>query len=134
MKSKYLIIWLTIAITIVFSLYRLGARTGNNVKVASNQKETPTILLFKGDNSASCQKIHHLVEQAKTSYQNKINIVSMAWSDDNPLIKQYKIQFLPTVVFIDKSNREVGRIVGESPAVQERLKQALSQANQLLEQ
>jgi thioredoxin-related protein len=48
------------------------------------------------------------------------------------LIKKYQIRFLPTVVFVDQQDKEVARIVGESPAVQQKLKQTLTHIDELL--
>jgi thioredoxin-like negative regulator of GroEL len=92
----------------------------------------PAIVLIRGDNSPNCKAIHGLVEQAEQRYRGKINVFQTDWSADNPLIEHYQIRFLPTVVFIDKHGREQGRIIGESPAVQAQLSQALMQADQLL--
>lgn len=94
----------------------------------------PAVIVFRGDNSPSCQAIHHLVDEAAARHSKQINFTQLDWSADNPLIKQYQIRFLPTVVFVDHHNKEVGRIVGESPAVQQKLAQALAQIDDLLRQ
>ncbi len=93
----------------------------------------PAIILIRGDNSPSCKIIHGLVEQAAERYSNRIEVIQTDWSPDNPLIKHYQIRFLPAVVFIGSDGKEVGRIIGESKAVQDQLAQALSQADALLE-
>lgn len=98
------------------------------------QVKGPAVILFRGDNSPSCQAIHHLVDEAAARHSKQINFTQLDWSADNPLIKQYQIRFLPTVVFVDHHNKEVGRIVGESPAVQQKLGQALSHVEDLLRQ
>jgi hypothetical protein len=64
----------------------------------------------------------------------QINFVQLDWATDKPLIKEYQIRFLPTVVFVDQHDKEVGRIIGESPAVQQKLEQALTQVEDLLRQ
>jgi len=92
----------------------------------------PAIVLIRGDNSPDCNAIHGLVEQAEQRYRGHIDVIQTDWSPDNPLIEHYQIRFLPTVVFIDRHGKEQGRIIGESPAVQARLSQALMQAEQLL--
>lgn len=92
----------------------------------------PAIVLIRGDNSPGCNAIHGLVEQAEQRYRGKIEVIQTDWSADNPLIEYYQIRFLPAVIFIDRHGKEQGRIIGESPAVQARLSQALMQAEQLL--
>ena len=96
------------------------------------QVNGPAVILFRGDNSPSCRAVHQLVEQAKTRFGNQINFVQTDWSADNPLIKKYQVRFLPAVVFIDYKDNEAGRIIGESPKVQQKLKHALTQLEQLL--
>ncbi len=92
----------------------------------------PAIVLIRGDNSPGCNAIHNLVEQAEQRYQGRIEVIQTDWSPDNPLIERYQIHFLPAVVFIDSQGNELGQVVGESPAVQEQLAQALAQAEQML--
>jgi len=92
----------------------------------------PAIILVRGDNSAGCRAIHELVDRAEQRYQNRIEVIQTDWSPDNPLIERYQIRFLPAVVFIDSQGNELGKIIGESPAVQEQLAQALAQAEQML--
>ena len=100
----------------------------------STQVKGPAVILIRGDNSPSCRAIHHLVDQAAVRHGEQINFVQLDWSEDNPLIKKYQIRFLPTVVFVDQHDKEVGRIIGESPAVQQKLGQALAQLEHLLRQ
>jgi len=99
--------------------------------VAVTQIKGPAVILFKGDNSAGCRAIHQLVDQAAARYGKTINFTQLDWSADNPLIEKYQVRFLPTVIFIDQHDKEAGRIMGESPAVQQKLEQALAQVNKL---
>jgi len=108
-------------------------KQADTTHLATTQAKGPAVILFKGDNSPSCQAIHKLVDQASTRYSNKINFTQLDWSPDNPLIKQYQVRFLPTVVFVDAHDKEVGRIIGESAAVQQKLQQTLAQLDALLE-
>lgn len=92
----------------------------------------PAIILFRGDNSANCRAIDHLVDRAAHRYQGRISVVRTDWLTDNPLIRKYRIRFLPAVVFVDSKGNEIERIIGESPAVQKKLAQALNQTPRLL--
>lgn len=102
--------------------------------VPSTAIHGPAVILFRGDNDPGCQRIYQLVEEASTRHDKRIQFVRQDWSDENPLIKQYQIRFLPSVVFIDQHGQEKLRIVGESPAVQQKLQQTLLQLEQLLVQ
>lgn len=92
----------------------------------------PAVILFRGDNDPGCQIIYQMVDEAATHHGQQIHFVRTDWSDDNPLIKKYQIRFLPSVVFVNNQDKEIERIVGESPAVQQKLKQTLADVDKLL--
>ena len=133
MKRFGLGLFILIIIGSVFGWKVWQKQTTSN-DLLSTQVNGPAVILFKGDNSPSCQAIHRLVDQAAVRHGNKITFMQLDWDADNPLINSYKIQFLPTVVFIDQHDKEVGRIIGESSAVQQKLGQALDQLEELLGQ
>ena len=135
MQLKRIGIWLLILIIIgtVFGWKAWQKQTASNA-LLSTQVKGPAVILFRGDNSPSCRAIHHLVDQAAEQYGKQINFVQLDWAAENPLIKEYQIRFLPTVVFVDQHDKEVGRIIGESPAVQQKLEQTLTQVEDLLRQ
>ena len=88
--------------------------------------EGPAVLLIRGDNSPDCQAIHRLVDEAAKDYGDRIQVLRLDWSAGNPLIERYQVRFLPSVIFIDAQGRKLGQVVGESPAVQRKLKAALA--------
>ena len=133
MQLKRIGPWLLLAIIIgsVFGLKYWRQQSVSNAPPLP-QVKGPAVILFRGDNSPSCQAIHRLVDEAAARQSKKIHFAQLDWSDDNPLIKKYQIRFLPTVVFVNQQDKEVARIVGESPAVQQKLKQALDHVDELL--
>lgn len=135
MQLKRVAPWILIItiIGIAFGWKAWQQRSTPNVLLLTPIKG-PAVILFRGDNSPSCRVIHHLVDEAAVRHGKQINFFQMDWSADNPLIKKYQIRFLPTVVFLDQHDKEVGRIIGESPAVQQKLGQALAQIEELLRQ
>lgn len=131
MQLKHTGLWLLMVITgTVFGWKVWQQHTASDTLPA--QLDGPAVILFRGDNSPNCQAVHQLIDQAEARYGKQINFVQTDWSSDNLLIKKYRIRFLPTVVFIDHKGKETGRIIGESPAVQQKLEQALTQVEQLL--
>lgn len=128
---KYIGSAIVLALVAVVAL-KLWPNSGHTQQIAATRPNGPAIILVRGDNSPSCKIIHGLVEQAADRYGDQIEVIQTDWSPDNPLIEQYQIRFLPTVVFIGRDGKEVGRIIGESKSVQEQLAQALSQAEALL--
>ena len=125
--------WLVLVVIVgaVFALKSWQQRL-ESTGTSFNDIKGPAVILFRGDNSPSCQAIHKLVDDAAVRHDKQIHFTQLDWSNENPLIKKYRIQFLPTVVFINQQGKEVGRIVGESPAVQQKLKQALTQIDDLV--
>lgn len=132
MKRVGLSLLILIIIGTVFGLKAWQKQTASNTRLSTEIKG-PAVILIRGDNSPSCQAIHTLVDQAAVRHGKQIHFMQVDWSDDNPLIKKYKIQFLPTVVFVNKHDQEVARIIGESPVVQQKLRQSLAQLDDLLE-
>jgi hypothetical protein len=135
MQMKRLGLWLFLIIIIgaVFGWKAWQKQTISNDPM-STQVKGPAVILFKGDNDPGCRTIYHLVDQAAARYSQTIHFVQLEWDADNPLIKTYQVRFLPTVVFIDQHDKEVGRTIGESPAVQQKLGQTLAQLEDLLGQ
>ena len=132
MQLKKTGIWIAIVLIIVMiiSWKVMQKSTTTNIKLISEVK-APVVLLFKGDNSPSCRAIDKVIIDAEIKYKN-IDFIMMDWSDKNPLIKKYQIRFLPTIVFINKNNKEVKRIIGESPAVKKKLEQTVDKLESLL--
>jgi len=127
--------WIGIIVTLVLVaviVVKLWPDSGNTRQATLAPPSGPAIILVRGDNSPSCRTIHGLVEQAAERYRGRIEVIQIDWSPDNPLIEQYRIRFLPAVVFIGRDGHEIGRIVGEGKAAQAQLAQALSQAEALL--
>ncbi len=134
MRLKKYAPWL-IALIIFGSIFIVKSRTATQPPASSAALVTgPAVILFRGDNSPSCQVIHQLVDEAEQRYSNQITFQQFDWSADNPLIEHYQVRFLPTVLLINRQGKEVDRIVGESPAVQARLKGRLAQLALLMMQ
>ena len=112
--------------------WKLWQQQTTSEPIPSTLDKGPAVILFRGDNSPGCRAIDQLVEQAAVRHGKQINFAQMDWAADNPLIKKYQVRFLPTVIFVNKHDKEVGRIIGESPAVQQKLRQALAQLEDIL--
>jgi predicted negative regulator of RcsB-dependent stress response len=76
MQLKRIGLWLLILIIIgtVFDWKAWQKQTASNI-LLSTQVKGPAVLLFRGDNSPSCQAIHDLVDQAAEHYSKQINFV-----------------------------------------------------------
>lgn len=112
-------------------VWKAGQQQATRTSLLSTQINGPAVILFRGDNSPSCQVIHRLVDEAERLH-NQITFRQLDWSPNHPLIEQYQVRFLPTVLLLDHNGKEVGRIIGESPAVQTKLKDTLARLDTLL--
>jgi thiol-disulfide isomerase/thioredoxin len=133
MQLKRTGLWLLLIIVIgtVFGWKLWQKQSATNAPLVA-QVKGPAVILFRGDNDPGCQTIYRLVDEAASQHDRQIQFVRLDWSDDNPLIQKYQIRFLPSVVFVDKQDKEIERVVGESPAVQQKLKQALMRVDEIL--
>lgn len=113
--------------------WKFWQRMQTDSAAAPTQVHGPAVILFRGDNSPSCQAIHRLVDDAAMRFDGPIHFVRLDWAEGDPLIEKYQVRFLPTVVILDRQEREVGRVIGESAAVQRQLQQTLAQLDALLE-
>ena len=118
-------IWLPVLVLLA-GIFGFKYWQGTRAPVVAQAIDGPAVLLVRGDNSANCRAIHRLVDEAARDYGDRIRVVQMDWSADNPLIERYQVRFLPSVIFIDAEGRKVGQVVGESPAVQRKLRDALA--------
>ncbi len=125
-RNKSYWIWLPILLLLAGVFGVKYWQWGSAPATVAQGIEGPAVLLVRGDNSPDCRAIHRLVAEAAQRYGDHIRVVQIAWSADNPLIENYQVRFLPSVVFIDAEGRKVGEVVGESLAVQRKLRDALA--------
>lgn len=124
--------WL-VAVLVIGTVFGVKTRTSDAPLPESDMAQVtgPAVILFRGDNSPSCRIIHRLVDEAEKRY-SQITFRQLDWSPDNPIIEQYQVRFLPTVLLIDDQGQEAARIIGESPVVQAELKDTLARLDSLL--
>lgn len=131
MQLKKISLFIIITLVIVIISWKAIQKTTTTNEIFLTEVKGPAVLLFKGDNSPGCRAIDKVIIDAEIKYKY-INFMMMDWSDENPLIKKYQVRFLPTVVFINKNNKEVKRIVGESLAVKQKLEVTVNRLDSLL--
>ena len=134
MQVKRLGRWIPVLVIVVFAV---GWKTWQHHRQSGNaltsQVNGPAVILFRGDNDPDCQAVYRLVQQAAARDGKRIDFVQLGKASNSPLVQKYKVRFLPTVVFVDRHDKEVRRVVGESPAIRQKLGQALAQVNTLVE-
>ena len=62
-----------------------------------------------------CKELKPVIEGLEQEYAGKIEIKSIDVDVEKDLASKFKIQAVPTLVFLDKSGKELARIVGAVP-------------------
>lgn len=95
---------------------------------STTRSEIPTVLLVTdlneaGESGDGCSEIIHAVHAAKV---RGIKVAEFMPNSPSPLLKQYRVVSVPTVVIIDKDGRESARFVGESASTVQAIKAKLA--------
>lgn len=107
-----------IVVSIVFIVplaiyFLLSAFCPTNIANAENLSK---VYVFSTPMCGECRKMAPVVEQAKKAYKDKIHIVKIDAtqhrSDVQKLVKQHQIYVVPTVIYINKEGKVVGRTEG----------------------
>jgi thioredoxin 1 len=72
----------------------------------------PTLLGFFADWCIYCKKMNPTIEEVKTLYKGRANILTANIDEERDLAKEYSIRVTPTLVFFDKNGRLVLTLVG----------------------
>jgi thiol-disulfide isomerase/thioredoxin len=135
MQVKHLGRWIPVLVIVVFAVgWKTWQHQAQSRNPQASQVKGPAVILFRGDNDPDCQAVYRLVQQAAAQDGKRIQFLQLNKASDSPLVREYKVRFLPTVVFVDSHDKEVRRVVGESPSVRKELGQALAQIKTLVEQ
>lgn len=107
-----------IVVSIVFIVplaiyFLLSAFCPTNIANAENLSK---VYVFSTPMCGECRKMAPVVEQAKKTYKDKIHIIKIdatqRRSDVQKLVKQHQIYVVPTVIYINKEGKVVGRTEG----------------------
>jgi len=126
MKLKY--IGLTVVVLITASI--IGYKTMLSTKAqAADKSTTPRVLLAANlgevnEAGDSCALIIHLVRAA---HERGIDVQEVDSRSKSPLISQYHVLIIPTVLIFDASGKEVSRLEGEGEDMIQKLRTELAQ-------
>ncbi len=110
----------TLTITFVLALLAVAAcgpkQAAAPVAQAQAQPETPTNLPKLWDFWATwcppCKEMKPTIEALEKEYEGKIEIKSIDTDQDKDLAQKFKVEAIPTLVFLDAKGNELSRIVG----------------------
>jgi len=113
----------TLTITFVLALLVVAGcapkQTPTPAAQTQAQPETPTNLPKLWDFWATwcppCKEMKPIIEALEKEYDGKIEIKSIDVDQNKDLADKFKVQAIPTLVFLDAKGNELSRIVGLVP-------------------
>lgn len=135
MQLKHLDRWLPVFIILVFAIgWKSWQHQARSNQPRPSQVDGPAVILFRGANAPDCRAVYHLVNQAAARHGTHIEFVRLNRGSDRPLMAKYDVHAVPAVVIVDRQDKEVRQIVGDSPAVRRKLGRALAQVGKLVQE
>jgi thioredoxin 1 len=108
---KAVVLTLVAGILVVMVAIRLRARATSDAAT----KPLPAILDFGMGVCEQCKKMKPILEQLAVDYEGRARIQIIDINDRPDQRDKYKVELVPTQVFLDAEGREVGRHVGFMP-------------------
>ena len=119
MNTKKLMLVTLIAVTVI-SMTVMGQSKSNKSTTQSDLKAEKTLVTFVELGSVRCipcKQMQPVMKAIEEKYGKQIKVVFHdVWTDDGrPYADQYKIQLIPTQVFLDAKGKEIFRHEGFYP-------------------
>ena len=76
------------------------------------QANRPALYEFGAGHCVSCKEMAKIIEELKTTLDDKVEFRMIYVDNEKPLFQQYKIMLIPTQVFVNAEGKEVDRHVG----------------------
>ena len=119
MNTKKLMLVTLIAVTVI-SMTVMGQSKSNKSTTQSDLKAEKTLVTFVELGSVRCipcKQMQPVMKAIEEKYGMQIRVVFHdVWTDDGrPYANQYKIQLIPTQVFLDAKGKEIFRHEGFYP-------------------
>lgn len=117
----------TAAWFVLIAVLTLGAGCGGNksrdtsmsadsthtaAPTAVTENELPAVLDFSATWCPPCRQMKPEFESVERKYASRVRFVTIDVDDNEALAREYGIQSIPTIVYIDKSGKEAGRSTG----------------------
>ena len=119
MKQKNLWVILAILIIPVVAYYMAGPRTDKVTYSGFASAACPVVYDFSSQMCLECKNLKAVITPLEEDYKNKITFynvdVNSSDPDNQKLVKKYKVNVVPTLVFIDKNGKVVRRTEGSMP-------------------
>lgn len=109
-------VWIILAILIIPVLAFWGLSFNKPIEAVAQTNGIPQIIKFSSSMCLECKEVEKIFKEIIPQYKDKVEytsiIVDSSKDMNNPLIKKYKIQLVPTVVMVDSEGKVCKRIEG----------------------
>lgn len=94
-----------------------GAVLGNRHSIddTTPSEKVYTLMDLGSSGCVPCDNLQPVLSTLRTKYEGKINVLFYdvnRTTEGASLARQYKVQYIPTLIFLDENGAEVNRIVG----------------------
>lgn len=88
----------------------------------------PILVEFGADNCAPCKELRPILQKIKTEYAGKMEVILIDVRYEKEVADKYQIMVVPTLIFFDRTGKEVGRVHGflSEDKIKERIGQVLA--------
>ena len=93
-------------------LLALGILAVGQFQSGYAQANRPALYEFGAGHCVSCKEMAKIIEELKTTLDDKVEFRMIYVDNEKPLFQQYKIMLIPTQVFVNAEGKEVDRHVG----------------------
>jgi thioredoxin 1 len=76
------------------------------------EKKLPKLIDLGSDKCVPCKMMEPILEELKTEYKNKLDVVFINVMKDQKSAANYRIRVIPTQIFLDSSGKEIFRHEG----------------------
>ena len=109
-KKAKLIVVLAVLLAVAAALAL--KQGGNESTAALSSQELPRLVDLGADKCIPCKMMAPILEELKTEYAGKLDVVFIDVWKDNAAGQKYGISSIPTQIFYDRDGRELARHVG----------------------
>ena len=114
MSKKNIFIMLTILFLPILTFWGITSLQGSSA--VANTSGLPQVIKFSSSMCLECKQVEDIFEEIMPKYIKNVEykkiIVDSRKDMKNPLIKQYKVTLVPTVVMINSDGSTAQKIVG----------------------
>lgn len=79
---------------------------------AALERGKPVVVEFGADSCAPCREMRPIMDGLKQTHSGEFTVVMINVKENRRCAAQWRVQLIPTQIFLDKHGREMGRHVG----------------------